>query len=330
VAQNNTKEVLPLEVKRSLSKDNILPGNTINVQILVNNTTQHSIESLYITEGDIQPTNEVELFPVTEINSLQFIHQGIIFNNAQHSFQYSITLHPFSSSEHISIDDMQVSFNVKGIPTQMTVPGTKIIVGSIPIEELEISEGYYSCPNCAEHLELDTVLCTSCGFELNQETLHKIWSNHKAHQGLIEEELIQATAETNHIEKPIQIEETPVLKEEEHLDETNVIFEEKDVQTEENSAKVQEIPSNMEIMYLKQAAQAFQEDRCEECLLNLKITLQILEANNPAVFQNTNDVLGKLLQNIREFSGQTVSKRTAATSLKFVISFVKSLKSETN
>ena len=102
MSQSNVKEVLPLEVKRSLSKDNILPGNTINIQILINNTTQHPIESLYITEGDIQPANEVELFPVTEIDSLQFIHQGIIFNNAQHSFQYSITLHPFSSSEHVS------------------------------------------------------------------------------------------------------------------------------------------------------------------------------------------------------------------------------------
>ncbi|MHA2061323.1 MAG: hypothetical protein ACW963_03420 [Candidatus Sifarchaeia archaeon] len=322
MSQSNIKKILPLEVKRSLSKDNILPGNTINVQILISNTTQHPIESLYITEGEIQPSNEVELFPVTEIDSLQFIHQGIIFNNAQHSFQYSITLHPFSSSEHISIEDMQVSFNVKGIPTQVTVPGTKIIVGNIPIEELEISEGHYSCPNCAEHLEFDTVLCTNCGFEINQETLHKIWSNHQTHQKLIEEEFIQANVEPIHMEEPTQIEENSILNvEKEHADERSVILEEK-------TSEAEKIPANMEIMYLKQAAQAFQEDRCEECLLNLKITLQIIEDNNPTVFQNTNDVLGKLLRNIREFSGQSVSNRTAATSLKFVISFIKSLKKE--
>jgi hypothetical protein len=203
------------------------------------------------------------------------------------------------------------------------------MVGSIPIEELEISNGYYSCPNCSEHLEFDTVLCTSCGFEINQETLHKIWSNHQTHQKLIEEELIQTKVEPIHMEKPIQIEEKSAINEEkDHADERSVILEEKHVHTEDKTAEAKEIPANMEIMYLKQAAQAFQEDRCEECLLNLKITLQIIEENNPTVFQNTNDVLGKLLRNIREFSGQTVSKRTASTSLKFVISFLKSLMNE--
>jgi len=159
--------------------------------------------------------------------------------------------------------------------------------------------------------------------------LHKIWSNHQTHQKLIEEEFIQANVEPIHMEEPTQIEEKSVLNaEKEHADERSVILEEKHVQAEEKTSEAEKISANMEIMYLKQAAQAFQEDSCEECLLNLKITLQIIEENNPTVFQNTNDVLGKLLRNIREYSGQSVSKKTAATSLKFVITFIKSLRKE--
>ncbi|WP_287582486.1 hypothetical protein [Candidatus Borrarchaeum sp.] len=307
MSQSNVKKVLPLEVTRSLSTDMILPGNTINVQILVTNTTQHPIESLYITEGDIQPAHEVELFPVTEIDSMQFIHQGITPPTKQHSFQYSITLHPYSTCEHVSIGDMQVSFSVNRLPTQMTVPGATITVESIPIEELEISEGYYSCPNCAEHLELDTVLCTRCGFEINQETLHKIWSNHTGHMNLIEEELIQR-------DKKQEIQMDEMVKSEEIPDQV----EEKPVQAE--------LPDQMEIIYLKQAAQSFQEDNCEECLLNLKIAVQIIKKTHPTELQSSNGVVEKLLTNIVKYDGKSVSKRTAATSLKFIINFIKSLK----
>ena len=306
MSQSNVKKVLPLEVTRSLSTDKILPGNTINVQILVTNTTQHPIESLYITEGDIQPAHEVELFPVTEIDSMQFIHQGITPPTKQHSFQYSITLHPYSTCEHVSIGDMQVSFSVNRLPTQMTVPGATITVESIPIEELEISEGYYSCPNCAEHLELDTVLCTRCGFEINQETLHKIWSNHTGHMNLIEEELIQRDTQEIQMDEMVKSEEIPDQ------------VEEKPVQAE--------LPDQMEIIYLKQAAQSFQEDNYEECLLNLKITVQIIKKTHPTELQSSNGVVEKLLTNIVKYDGKPVSKRTAATSLKFIINFIKSLK----
>lgn len=306
VSQSNVKKVLPLEVKRSLSTDKILPGNTINVQILVTNTTQHPIESLYITEGDIQPAHEVELFPVTEIDSMQFIHQGITPPTKQHSFQYSITLHPYSTSEHVSIGDMQVNFSVNRLPTQMTIPGTTITVENIPIEELEISEGYYSCANCGEHLELDTVLCTHCGFEINQETLHKIWSNYTSHMNLIEEELIQRDKQ--------EIQKDEIVKSEEIPD-----------QVEETPVQA-ELPDQMEIMYLKQAAQSFQEDNCEECLLNLKIAVQIIKKIHPTALQSSNGVVEKLLTNIVKYDGKSVSKRTAATSLKFVINFIKSLK----
>jgi len=305
VSQSNVKKVLPLEVKRSLSTDKILPGNTINVQILVINTTQHPIESLYITEGDIQPANEVQLFPVSEIDAMQFIHQGITPPTKQHSFQYSITLHPYSTSEHVSIGDMQVSFSVNRLPTQMTVPGATITVESIPIEELEISGGYYSCPNCGEHHELDTVLCTNCGFEINQETLQKIWSN-TGHMNLIEEELIQRDKQEIQIDEMVKSEEIPD-------------------QVEETPVQA-ELPDQMEIMYLKQAAQSFQEDDCEECLLNLKIAVQIIKKIHPTALQSSNGVVEKLLTNIVKYDGTPVSKRTAATSLKFVINFIKSLK----
>jgi len=305
VSQSNVKKVLPLEVRRSLSTDKILPGNTINVQILVTNTTQYPIESLYIIEGDIQPANEVEIFPVTEIDSMQFIHQGITPPTKQHSFQYSITLHPYSTSEHVSIGDMQVSFSVNRLPTQMTVPGATITVESIPIEELEISGGYYSCPNCGEHHELDTVLCTNCGFEINQETLQKIWSN-TGHMNLIEEELIQRDKQEIQIDEMVKSEEIPD-------------------QVEETPVQA-ELPDQMEIMYLKQAAQSFQEDNCEECLLNLKIAVQIIKKIHPTALQSSNGVVEKLLTNIVKYDGTPVSKRTAATSLKFVINFIKSLK----
>ncbi len=305
MSQSNVKKVLPLEVRRSLSTDKILPGNTINVQILVTNTTQYPIESLYIIEGDIQPANEVEIFPVTEIDSMQFIHQGITPPTKQHSFQYSITLHPYSTSEHVSIGDMQVSFSVNRLPTQMTVPGATITVESIPIEELEISGGYYSCPNCGEHHELDTVLCTNCGFEINQETLQKIWSN-TGHMNLIEEELIQRDKQEIQIDEMVKSEEIPD-------------------QVEETPVQA-ELPDQMEIMYLKQAAQSFQEDNCEECLLNLKIAVQIIKKIHPTALQSSNGVVEKLLTNIVKYDGTPVSKRTAATSLKFVINFIKSLK----
>ena len=319
VSQSNVKKVLPLEVKRSLSTDKILPGNTINVQILVTNTTQHPIESLYITEGDIQPAHEVEIFPVTEIDSMQFIHQGITPPTKQHSFQYSITLHPYSTCEHVSIGDMQVNFSVNRLPTQMTVPGATITVESIPIEELEISEGYYSCPNCGEYLELDTVLCTHCGFEINQETLHKIWSNHTGHMNLIEEELIQRD------KQEIQMDE--MVKSEEITDQV----EKKPVQAElpdqvEKKPVQAELSDQIEIIYLKQAAQSFQEDNCEECLLNLKIAVQIIKEIHSTALQSSNGVVEKLLTNIVKYDGKPVSKRTAATSLKFVINFIKSLK----
>jgi len=305
VSQSNVKKVLPLEVRRSLSTDKILPGNTINVQILVTNTTQYPIESLYIIEGDIQPANEVEIFPVTEIDSMQFIHQGITPPTKQHSFQYSITLHPYSTSEHVSIGDMQVSFSVNRLPTQMTVPGATITVESIPIEELEISGGYYSCPNCGEHHELDTVLCTNCGFEINQETLQKIWSN-TGHMNLIEEELIQRDKQEIQMDEMVKSEEIPDQ------------VEEKPVQAE--------LPDQMEIIYLKQAAQSFQEDNCEECLLNLKIAVQIIKKIHSTALHSPNGVVEKLLTNIVKYDGKPVSKRTAATSLKFVINFIKSLK----
>lgn len=310
VSQSNMKKVLPLEVKRSLSSDKILPGNTINVQILVTNTTQHPIESLYITEGDIQPATEIQLFPVTEIDAMQFIHQGITPPTKQHVFQYSITLHPYSTCEHVSIGDMQVEFAVNRLPTQMIVPGVTITVESIPIEDLEISEGHYSCPNCGEHLELDTVLCTHCGFEINQETLHKIWSNHTSHMNLIEEELIQRDTQEIQTDEMVKSEEIPDQKEE------------KPVQVE--------LPEKMEIMYLKQAAQSFTEDNCEECLLNLKIAVQIIKKIHPTGLQSSNGVVEKLLTNIVKYDGKPVSKRTAATSLKFVINFIKSLKTTAN
>ena len=309
MSQSNTKRVLPLNVERVLSKDTILPGTTVNVQIMVRNTTKHPIESLYIIEGDIQPASEVELFPITEIDSVQFVHQGIITSGKQHQFHYSITLHPYSSSEHISIGEMQVSFSADRMPIQMIVPETTIKVENIPVEELEITEGYYLCPNCEEHLELDTVLCTNCGFQINQETLSKIWTAHGNHTRLIEEEIIQTDEET-----PVQIEEKPV-----HTEETPVQIEEKPVQEGQ-------VPPHMEIMYLKQAAQAFREQNFEECLLNLKITLQITKQYHSNAFQIANGVAQQLLANIIEYDGKPVSERTAATSLKFVINFVKSLK----
>jgi hypothetical protein len=317
------------EVRRVLSKDTILPGTQIDAKIIVENTSQYPIESLYIVEGDIHPENEVELFSPDFIESRIFSHQGIIIPGALQTFYYTLKLHPYSTAENVIIGETRVEFVANHTPMQVTIPGAKIPVESIPIEDLEISEGYFACPNCGNYLELDTVLCTNCGFEINQETLQKIWANHQRYTKLIEEELVQPDEKSVQMEEPAKTEEkTPEAQIEgkrTHAEEIPTQAEEP-AKTEEKTPEAQEIPANMEIMYLKQAAQKFQENRFKECLLDLKITLQILEANNPVVFRSTNDVLGKLLQNIRDFSGQKVSKRTAATSLKFVINFVKSFK----
>ncbi|MFX1519554.1 MAG: zinc ribbon domain-containing protein [Promethearchaeota archaeon] len=327
MSKHNSNIVHHPEVRRVLSKDTILPGTQIDAKIIVENTSQYPIESIYIVEGDIQPVDDIELFSPDFIESRIFSHQGIIIPGALQTFYYTLKLHPYSTAENIIIGETRVEFVANHTPMQVTIPGAKITVESIPIEDLEISEGYFACPNCGNQLELDTVLCTNCGFEINQETLQKIWANHQSYTKLIEEELIQTDEKSAQIEEPVNAEEKliPIEEERIHAEEIPTQVEEP-AKAEEKTPEAQEIPANMEIMYLKQAAQKFQENRFEECLLNLKITLQILEANNPAVFRSTNDVLGKLLQNIRDFSGQKVSKRTATTSLKFVINFVKSFK----
>lgn len=326
VSQSNAKKVLPLDVKRTLSKNTILPGTTVDVHVMVKNTTQHPIESLYIIEGDIHPAEEVELFPITEIDSLQFIHQGIITSGKQHKFHYTITLHPYASCEHVSIGDMQVSFSINRIPIQITIPGTTITVESISVEEFEITEGSYTCPNCGEYLELDTVLCMNCGFQINQETLEKIWTAQENYTGLIQEEIIQVDEEPSQLDEPIfYAEKKPVQRQEPiQIREKNAEAE-IPVQMEEKPVKVEKV-AELEIAYLKQAAQSFQEENCEDCLLNLKIALQIIERSDPNALHITDEVVSKLLTYIMEYDGKPVSKRTAATSLKFVISFIKSIR----
>jgi hypothetical protein len=317
------------EVRRVLSKDTILPGTQIDAKIIVENTSQYPIESLYIVEGDIQPVNDIELFSPDFIESRIFSHQGIIIPGALQTFYYTLKLHPYSTAENITIGETRVEFVANHAPMQLNIPGAKITVDSIPIEDLEISEGYFACPNCGNHLELDTVLCTNCGFEINQETLQKIWTNHQSHTNLIEEELLQKDETAVQIEESVKVEES-VQIEEEPIRAKKISAQIERIAKTEEKVVPGELPDQLEIMYLKQAAQTFREEKFEECLLNLKITLQIIKKSDSSALQSSNGVVKKLLANIMAYDGKPVSKRTAATSLKFVINFIKSFKTATD